>query len=190
MVADAIDCVAKYAEDAKCDWEHWSEMYEKCNLYNAKIDNYLLDIVKKEQCTWSRWTEGIYLPLYRYCNGEDEAEIQPNTDTYIEVTSDNCESFDYETLTSSDECKSAAISLGRTVTWGPHGGYTDVVTGCSARFSTHNTNLFFNQPDICDPSSNMKGWTYTECKCTDWMPCLCRVPNVSKILFSQCLCSK
>merc|ERR1712217_434768 len=33
-----------------------------------------------------------------------------------------------------DECKNAASAAGYTVVWGPQGGYSDVVHGCSVRF--------------------------------------------------------
>jgi hypothetical protein len=95
---------------------------------------------------------------------------------YVEVKSESCETFGYATITDKQDCIDAAIFVGRTITWGPHGGYNDVVTGCSARFSITNTNLFFQQPGICDPTANIDGWSYTGCKCADWMPCLCRVP--------------
>jgi hypothetical protein len=95
------------------------------------------------------------------------------SEKFIEVTSGTCESHGHKTLTSRDDCSKAAAQLGRTVTWGPHGGYQDVVTGCSARFSTSSTHLFFNNPDVCDPGASVGHWTYTGCECTSWMPCLC-----------------
>ena len=91
--------------------------------------------------------------------------------------SDDCETFGYETIYSSGECANAAAAVGRTVTWGPHGGYEDVVDGCSARFSYSNTHLFFNSEGVCDPNAAIGHWTYTGCKCADWMPCICRVPS-------------
>ena len=96
---------------------------------------------------------------------------------YIEVKSETCETFGYTAIITEQDCIDAAISLGRTITWGPYGGWDDVVTGCSARFSIEDTNLFFQEPGICDPSANIGWWTYTGCKCADWMPCLCRVPK-------------
>merc|ERR1712183_982882 len=90
--------------------------------------------------------------------------------TYVEVYEDECETAGYVTLTSADECLEAAEYLGKTITWGPHGGYTDVVTGCSIRF---NSDLFFNNPGVCDPDAGIDGWTYTGCKCANWMPCIC-----------------
>lgn len=63
-VADAIDCVADFAREGICNWYHWTEMYITCKLSNAKIDDYLLPIVERSQCTWDRWTEGVYDPLY------------------------------------------------------------------------------------------------------------------------------
>ena len=96
---------------------------------------------------------------------------------YVEVFSgEDCETSGYESIYSVVECEIAAAAIGRTVTWGPHGGYLDVVDGCSARFSYSDTNLFFNTYGVCDPNAAVDHWTYTGCKCADWMPCLCRVP--------------
>ena len=63
-VLDAMDCVADYARDGKCDWENWTEMYINCDLPGARIDDYLLPIVEANECTWERWTDGVYLPLF------------------------------------------------------------------------------------------------------------------------------
>lgn len=96
--------------------------------------------------------------------------------SFVEVISGTCETHGYKTLTSRDDCSKAAAKLGRTVTWGPHGGYKDVVTGCSARFSKSSTHLFYNNPGVCDAGASIGQWTFTGCKCADWMPCLCEAP--------------
>ena len=85
-----------------------------------------------------------------------------------------------ETITSEDECRQAAEYVGRNVVWGPNGGYEDVITGCSARFASESTHLFFNMPGVCDPTVNLEQWTFTGCKCADWMPCLCRKPDLAE----------
>ena len=96
------------------------------------------------------------------------------TPAYVEVFSDRCETFGYESIYTKQECIDAATSIGRTIVWGPHGGYQDVVDGCSARSSYSQTQLFLNPKGVCDPSVGIGGWTYTGCKCASWMPCLCR----------------
>ncbi len=63
---DAINCVGLYAEDDKCDWIHWSEMVESCNLDEAGIEEYLLPIVKNNKCTWQRWSDHVYHELFYY----------------------------------------------------------------------------------------------------------------------------
>ena len=115
---------------------------------------------------------------------EESSEFVPDDDdgrrlsyaSYTEVTSESCEAHGYETVASSNECEEAAAQQGRIVTWGPHGGYIDVVTGCSARIIRSNTHLFFNNPGVCNPNDNKDRWTHTSCKCTTWMPCLCKAP--------------
>jgi len=69
-ISDAMVCVADFAREGACDWDHWSEIYSTCKLYDASIDTYLLPIVQGGQCTCNRWTVGVYYPLYdEYCNG-------------------------------------------------------------------------------------------------------------------------
>ena len=97
-----------------------------------------------------------------------------NGQEYMEVSSESCEYNGLNTITDVNECKEAASVVGRTIVWGPYGGYEDVVDGCSARASKSSTQLFFNEIGRCDPSHRVGEWTHTGCKCTDWMPCLCK----------------
>jgi hypothetical protein len=90
--------------------------------------------------------------------------------TYTEVISGSCESHGFETLTDAEECTSAAAILGKTIDWGPYGGYRDVVTGCSLRGGS---GLFFNPEGTCDPTAMRDHWTFTACQCVEWQPCLC-----------------
>ncbi len=178
-VIDAMECVKGYAKNEKCNWGHWSEMYETCKLWEVQIDGILLPLVKEgSKCTWSSFEKDIEAPVYDKLTEECEDFLTATTSSYVEVTSNNCKAHGYETLTLADECQIAAKSLGRKVTWGPHGGYMDVVTGCSARFSIDNTHLFFNPVGICDPNHAVGQWTHTSCQCTNWMPCLCREPSL------------
>jgi len=89
---------------------------------------------------------------------------------YVVVYSDNCSDHGYSDISDADKCSTAASSLGYDISWGPNGGYRDVVGGCSIRFDT---DLFFNAQGVCDPSESVDWWSYTECKCADWMPCFC-----------------
>ncbi len=88
--------------------------------------------------------------------------------------SESCEHHGLTTITNVNECKKAAVAVGRRTVWGPHGGYEDVIDGCSARFDKASTNLFFNEVGTCDPNHRVGEWTFTGCKCTEWMPCLCK----------------
>jgi len=96
-----------------------------------------------------------------------------------EVSTKTCEYHGLVTIEDKEECRQAAVSMGRTISWGPHGGYKDVVDGCSARSSVSSSHMFVNKMGTCDPNESIDGWTYTGCMCTDWMPCLCKVANNS-----------
>eukprot|EP00527_Entomoneis_sp_CCMP2396_P002231 CAMPEP_0198147234 /NCGR_PEP_ID=MMETSP1443-20131203/34011_1 /TAXON_ID=186043 /ORGANISM="Entomoneis sp., Strain CCMP2396" /LENGTH=821 /DNA_ID=CAMNT_0043811463 /DNA_START=137 /DNA_END=2602 /DNA_ORIENTATION=- len=92
--------------------------------------------------------------------------------TYTEVTSESCEFHGLKTIADVEECKSAASNLDKTVTWGPFGGYDNVVTGCSYRRGRGGgTSLFSNI--LCDPSVGPEHWSFTGCKCAEKQPCLC-----------------
>jgi hypothetical protein len=92
---------------------------------------------------------------------------------YTEVTSESCEFHGFKTLTSTEECTSAALEVGRTIAWGGWSAYNTVVTGCSARFAKSSSHMFFNQPGVCDPTVDPDEWYFTGCKCTPSQPCLC-----------------
>lgn len=77
---------------------------------------------------------------------------------YIRVSSGSCEDSGYERIYDQSTCIEAAASFGYTITWGPHGGYSEVVNGCSVRYSSQ---LFLNPPDKCDPTFNTDHWAYT-----------------------------
>jgi hypothetical protein len=54
---ESLQCVAAYAERGACDWAHWSEMYEACEIFDdAHLDDgTLMDEVKAGTCTWAGW---------------------------------------------------------------------------------------------------------------------------------------
>ena len=90
---------------------------------------------------------------------------------YREVTSGTCESNNFSPIYDDEKCSEAAKYFDYKFTWGPHGGFEDVVDGCSIRFDLF---LFSNkQAGICDPAVKAKDLPHTECECTEWMPCLC-----------------
>jgi ribosomal protein L35AE/L33A len=99
---------------------------------------------------------------------------ETTTISFSEVNSGTCEDHDYITIEDVDECREAAMALGKTIAWGPYGGYKDVIDGCSARFSDSSSHIFFNKRGTCDPNDAVGHWTYTGCKCSDWMPCFCK----------------
>ena len=94
---------------------------------------------------------------------------------YVAIPSGTCESAGHTPLGTKSECI-AALDLGYQQSWGPHGGYSDVVDGCSVRFGD---NLFLNQPGICHAGSTTPGWIpdlngVADCQCSAYQPCLCQ----------------
>merc|ERR1719491_712087 len=89
------------------------------------------------------------------------------TDIYALVTSGTYADRGYENIYYSERCKAAAENLGFTITWGPYGGYVEVVNGCYVRTGNQ---LFLNPPSTC---------TTTACKCTEEQPCCCLDRNDS-----------
>jgi hypothetical protein len=51
-------CMASYAKEGQCDWGHWSEMYEVCELYKYPPldDQETIAAVKAGKCEWSHWS--------------------------------------------------------------------------------------------------------------------------------------
>ena len=51
-------CMASYSKEGQCDWQHWSEMYEVCRLYEHPPldDAETIAAIKAGQCTWSNWS--------------------------------------------------------------------------------------------------------------------------------------
>jgi hypothetical protein len=100
---------------------------------------------------------------------------------YKLVSEGTCEYNEMLPIYDRDACMEAANSLEYKIEWGPHGGYEDVVDGCSIRFGAH---LFLNsQEGTCDPDVNVGQWTYTGCQCTEGMPCFCAEEKPVKILY-------
>ena len=50
---------------------------------------------------------------------------------FVEVSSGTCEMAGHTPIEDGPECKQAAELWGVKITWGPNGGYHDVVDGCS-----------------------------------------------------------
>jgi len=117
------------------------------------------------------------VPYLKFLSGTDEFMCdcyKPPYPTKL-VSEGTCESNGMLPIYDRDACIEAANSLEYQIEWGPHGGYEDVVDGCSIRFDSH---LFLNsQEGTCDPDVRVDHWTYTGCQCTDWMPCFCADPS-------------
>ena len=95
---------------------------------------------------------------------------------YVSVTSGTCQRHGHQPLKTKEECREAALALGFKDDWGPHGGYADVVDGCSVRFTT---DLFLNPAGTCKVGATTPRWIpllngKTECECSTYQPCLCQ----------------
>jgi hypothetical protein len=93
-----------------------------------------------------------------------------------EVTSGTCESHGYNKITDAEECNFASASAMNAITWGPHGGYSDVADGCTARSGQ---SLFLNPTGTCVVGSVAPFWIpglngVANCECSVHQPCLCR----------------
>jgi hypothetical protein len=93
-----------------------------------------------------------------------------------EVTSGTCESHGYNKITDAEECNFASASAMNAITWGPHGGYSDVADGCTVRSGQ---SLFLNPTGTCVVGSVAPFWIpglngVANCECSVHQPCLCR----------------
>ncbi len=56
---DSLSCIAIYAQDNRCDSDHWSEINDHCETssYPAmEKDNFLMNQVKAGNCAWDNWS--------------------------------------------------------------------------------------------------------------------------------------
>ena len=99
-------------------------------------------------------------------------EVAPATSVsqYKVVTSGTCESNGFKRIMDKDMCKDAAADAGFAVNWGPHGGYDDLVDGCSYR---SNKSLFLN--------NKVGTCTSNKCDCSR-EKCLCEATSTSLLL--------
>jgi len=97
--------------------------------------------------------------------------LLPSKTQYAEVSTGRCADHGFEDILDKSKCLEAAEMLGHNVVWGPHGGYMDVIDGCSTRGPTSQTQLFFNFQGVCDPS--IASSFYRGCNCHPQQPCFC-----------------
>lgn len=142
-------------------------------MYQCKSGPRNLQSYKDNPCTSDCpcWEEKKGCKEDGACQGNLVCENNTCKTPYRKVSSGTCASNGYSAIFDKVECKQVAKKFGFKITWGPHGGYPDVVNGCSVRSDYQ---LFLNPKDKCNPNSHVTHWTYTSCKCTDWMPCLCK----------------
>jgi len=115
----------------------------------------------KVQLSGGGYLQLAEVEVYGYTYSEEEG--------YKIVESGNCVDHGYQPIYDNDKCVEAASSLGKTITWGPHGGYREVIDGCSLRRSQ----LFLNPESKCEPDFNRGNWAHTGCLCMEKQPCLC-----------------
>jgi hypothetical protein len=87
------------------------------------------------------------------------------------VTTGTCAENNQVPVYDAQKCTDAAAATGHGITWGPNGGYKNVVDGCSVRSGTM---LFLEKAAQCDTAAYpWEGSLASACKCTPWQPCLC-----------------
>jgi len=99
------------------------------------------------------------------CVQGPESPVPPPLE-YFEMATGSCSSAGGETITEKSECSAAAKELGFGITWGPNGGYPDVVNGCSVRGGNM---LFLNSITDCK-----EGTIPGSCSCGSMNTCLCK----------------
>ena len=102
-------------------------------------------------------------------------------DYFVEITTGTCESMGHAVIEDGAECKQAAELFAFAITWGPNGGYSDVVDGCSVRGKD---SLFIILPKGCIKGSPTPEWvpganSKATCECTVWQSCFCRKNQAS-----------
>jgi hypothetical protein len=110
--------------------------------------------------------------------GFGPAESAKQLVSYARVVEGTCESNHFEIIITKEQCKEAASAFSLKLTWGPSGGYTDVVDGCSIRGSD---SAFQIDAGGCVKGSSTPDWVpgahgKATCACTEWQPCLCIRP--------------
>jgi hypothetical protein len=92
---------------------------------------------------------------------------QGGVSSFVKVDQGTCQSNGLDPIYDKNGCSAAALALGYRITWGPHGGYPDVVSGCSVRKGM----LFLEGDDGSCKEGNIKG----SCSCSRYPnTCLCK----------------
>jgi hypothetical protein len=91
------------------------------------------------------------------------------------VTQGTCEDIGLQRIYDQQECIDATVAQGYTITWGPYGGYADVVDGCSLRWGSQ---LFLQSLGVCVVGSSTPTWAIASgeatCECGEANQCLCK----------------
>ena len=122
----------------------------------------------------------VQAPLH-YTGHSRRLQVARPKSYFVEVTAGTCESNGHAVIEDGPECKQAAELWGFKITWGPNGGFHDVVDGCSIRFKEQ---AFIIKPEECLKGSTTPDWVpgangKATCTCTDWQPCICRAAAAS-----------
>ncbi|CAE8644000.1 unnamed protein product [Polarella glacialis] len=88
---------------------------------------------------------------------------------FVTLTRSTCADEGFWPILDASACLSAATSLGFNISWGPHGGYPDIVDGCSVRWESQ---LFHNIAGDCDPLDDRA--FARGCRCSLLNSCICR----------------
>ena len=55
---EALDCMASYSGYGLCTYDHWSDMYETCRLYDFPPldDEATVDSIRAGRCSYDNWS--------------------------------------------------------------------------------------------------------------------------------------
>jgi len=99
---------------------------------------------------------------------EDSSLLTTVQAEYVKINSGTCTSSGHLPIGDSETCAAAASALGFSITWGPHGGYPDVIEGCSVRGGS----MLFIQPVGFDCTQMHIPFS---CSCGQMQTCLCKL---------------
>ncbi|MBI1386611.1 MAG: hypothetical protein GC150_17020 [Rhizobiales bacterium] len=73
----AVDCIGSYSQDGRCDWNHWSEMYQRCGLGNfpALSSREVITKVQNGECAWHNFPN-FAASLLKYRPNEPQQQFQ------------------------------------------------------------------------------------------------------------------
>ncbi|MCP3097288.1 hypothetical protein LZ198_00220 [Myxococcus sp. K15C18031901] len=134
----SLSCIETYAKAGTCDWDHWSELWEKCQTYEhpALEDGSFLDAVQSGTCTAANWpTLRAQLVTRRPPPVRLREDCYGDSEVLLEAASNGCYA-----LAQAAGASFVDVPLGKTVT-------LHAVAGCTGDSVTVETDT-----NLCETS--------------------------------------